>query len=694
MMSAKITSEHLARKAIVYVRQSTAAQVRENLESQRRQYALVGYAGSLGFGDVERIDQDLGHSASTLAGRTGFQRLVAQVSLNTVGAVLCLEASRLARNNRDWHHLVDLCGLVGTLLIDPEGVYDPRLSNDRLLLGLKGTMSEYELTLFRQRSHEARHQKAARGELRFLIPVGFQWSVEGGLEKSADLRIQQALDMVFAKFGELGSARQSLLWMREQQISLPKRRGRRLDSEVVWALPSYGTVLNMLNNPIYAGAYAFGRTGSRTSIVDERAHVTRGHHKPRSEWTVLIQDHHPGYITWEKYEQNQKTLADNANMKGRMARGAPRPGGALLAGVCRCGRCGRKLHVHYSGKEGVALYRCRGAANRYGEPSCLGFRGTSLERAVEEEVLKVVEPGAIEAAIGAGRAAVEKRDEHLRAVELEVEQARYEAERSFRQYDASDPENRLVTGELERRWNETLLRVRTLEERLRELEQAPSSQRIIDTKELLTLGSDFARVWENPSTDMRLKKRIVRTLVEEIVVDVNEAGDTIEAVIHWTDGIHSARRVRKNATGHRRVGAEKTTEILAQMAGRFSDEDIALTLNRVGIRTARGLTWNAARVRAYRSYHNLPALDPTDDKPSEMLTLNEAASILGVCAMTVRRLIGRGILPAVQAAPSIPWSIRRRHLDEPPVKQAVQASKDYPSLTARRDTKTLEIPGL
>ena len=518
-MSAKITSEHLARKAIVYVRQSTAAQVRENLESQRRQYALVGYAGSLGFGDVELIDQDLGHSASTLAGRTGFQRLVAQVSLNTVGAVLCLEASRLARNNRDWHHLVDLCGLVGTLLIDPEGVYDPRLSNDRLLLGLKGTMSEYELTLFRQRSHEARHQKAVRGELRFLIPVGFQWSVEGGLEKSADLRIQQALDMVFAKFRELGSARQSLLWIREQQISLPKRRGRRLDSEVVWALPSYGTVLNMLNNPIYAGAYAFGRTGSRTSIVDERAHVTRGHHKPRSEWTVLIQDHHPGYITWEEYERNQKTLADNANMKGRMARGAPRPGGALLAGVCRCGRCGRKLHVHYSGKEGVALYRCRGAANRYGEPSCLGFRGTSLERAVEEEVLKVVEPGAIEAAIGAGRAAVEKRDEHLRAVELEVEQARYEAERSFRQYDASDPENRLVTGELERRWNETLLRVRTLEERLRELEQAPSSQRIIDTKELLTLGSDFARVWEDPSTDMRLKKRIVRTLVEEIVVD-------------------------------------------------------------------------------------------------------------------------------------------------------------------------------
>jgi DNA invertase Pin-like site-specific DNA recombinase len=694
MMSTKISSEHVARKAIVYVRQSSAAQVRENLESQRRQYKLVEHARSLGFGDVELIDQDLGQSGSTLAGRTGFQRLVAQVSLGAVGAVLCLEASRLARNNRDWHHLIDLCGLVGALLIDPEGVYDPRLSNDRLLLGLKGTMSEFELTLFRQRSHEARHQKAARGELRFLVPVGFQWSEKGALEKKPDLRIQQAHDMVFAKFRELGSARQTLIWLREHQILLPKRRGRRLDSEVVWALPCYATVLDMLNNPIYAGAYSFGRTDSRTSIVDERAHVTRGHHKPRSEWTVLIQDHHPGYITWEEYERNQKILTENANMKGRMARGAPREGGALLAGLCRCGRCGRKLHVHYSGKQGVALYRCRGASNRYGDPSCLGFRGTSLERAVEEEVLKVLEPGAIEAAVAAGRAAVEKRDERLKAVELELEQARYEAERSFRQYDASDPENRLVTGELERRWNESLLRVRLLEERLRELAQTPAAQPAIDPRELLTLGSDFARVWQAPTTDMRLKKRIVRTLVEEIVTDVNEACDIIEAVIHWKGGIHSTHRVRKNPKGHRRVSAEKTVEVFAQMAGRFSDEDIALTLNRVGIRTARGLTWNAGRVRAYRCYHHLPALKRNDDKPSEVLTLNEAANILGVCAMTVRRLIGRGILPAVQAARWLPWSIRRSDLDQPTVQHAVQASKSYPSLTAPRDTKTPKIPGL
>lgn len=694
MMSAKITSDHLTRKAIVYVRQSTIAQVRENLESQRRQYALVDYARTLGFGDIELIDQDLGHSGATLAGRVGFQRLVAQVSLGAVGTVFCLEASRLARNNRDWHHLIDLCGLVGTLLIDPEGVYDPRLSNDRLLLGLKGTMSEFELTLFRQRSLEARHQKAVRGELRIPIPVGFRWTREGLLEKRPDLRIQQALDMVFTKFLELGSVRQTLFWLRDRQMSLPRCRSRHFDAEIEWAAPGYSTLLNILTNPLYAGAYAYGRTRSRTTIVDERAHVTRGHHKPIAEWTVLVHDHRAGYITWDEYERNQKTLTDNANMKGRMVRGAPRQGGALLAGLIRCGRCGRKLHVHYSGKQNVALYRCRNANDKYGASTCLGFRGTSLERAVEEEVLKVLEPGAIEAAIAAAREAAAGKDEHLRAAELELEQARYQAERGFRQYDASDPEKRLVSGELERRWNEMLARVRALEQRVLELQQAPSPRAAVDAKALLTLGSDFVRVWQDPPTDMRLKKRIVRTLVEEVVADVNERGDTIQAVIHWRGGVHSTRQVRKNTTGHRRAGAEKTAEIIGQMAGRFSDEDIALTLNRLGIRTSMDLTWSADRVRAYRSYHDFPALDRSGDKPGEMVTLNEAADILGVCAMTVRRLIGRGVLPATQAAPSVPWSIRRSALDEPSVREAVQASKNYRPLTGRRNTKNLRIPGM
>jgi len=342
-MTAKITSDHLTRKAIVYVRQSTAAQVRENLESQRRQYALVDHARTLGFGDVELIDQDLGHSGSTLAGRIGFQRLVAQVSLGAVGAVLCLEASRLARNNRDWHLLIDLCSLAGALLIDPEGYLRSSLEQRPAVAGPQGHDERVRADAVPPTL--ARGEASEGGQRRTAIPHPGRLPLagEGVLEKRPDLRTQQTLDMVFAKFRELGSVRQTLLWLREREMSLPKRPGRRLDAEVVWASPSYSTVLSILNNPIYAGAYAFGRTRSHTTIVDERAHVTRNHRKPRSEWTVLIQDHHAGYITWDEYEHNQKILAENANMKGRMVRGgASTKEGPLLAGLIRCGRCGRQ----------------------------------------------------------------------------------------------------------------------------------------------------------------------------------------------------------------------------------------------------------------------------------------------------------------------------------------------------------------
>lgn len=280
------------------------------------------------------------------------------------------------------------------------------------------------------------------------------------------------------------------------------------------------------------------------------------------------------------------------------------------------------------------------------------------------------------------------------AAELELDQARYEAERSFRQYDVSDPENRLVTGELERRWNEALARVTVLEARLSDLSKAQPRPTDVGGRELLALASDITAVWHDVATDMRLKKRIVRTLVEEIVTDVNAAGDTIQAVIHWKGGVHSTRQIRKNATGHRRASAEKTTEIIAQMAARFSDEDIALTLNRLGLRTGMGLTWNAVRVKSYRSYHDLPAHDSRDEAPTELVTLSEAAEILGVCAMTVRRLIARGAIPTTQAAPTVPWSIKRSALDEPRVREAVEASKNYRPLTSRRNTKNLRIPGM
>jgi DNA invertase Pin-like site-specific DNA recombinase len=364
-MHAKLTAERLRRRAIVYVRQSSMGQVLHNQESQRRQYALRDRAGELGFADVVVIDDDLGRSGSGLVERPGFQRLVVEVCTGEVGAILCVEASRLARNGRDWHHLIELCGMVGTVVIDPDGVYDPALLNDRLLLGLKGTMSEFELNLLRQRSLEAIRQKAQRGELWLLLPVGLRWTARGRIELDPDRRVQQAIALVFAKMTELGSARQVLLWFRHAQQRLPAYPRDPGEPTLVWKLPSYHNVLAILTNPMYAGAYAFGKTESRTRIVEGRARKTVGHRRPLSAWTVLLRDHHPSYIAWTEYERNQASLAANTHMKSRMVRKAGRGGRALLAGLLRCRRCGRMLHVGYSGIGGrVPRYYCRGAPHQ------------------------------------------------------------------------------------------------------------------------------------------------------------------------------------------------------------------------------------------------------------------------------------------------------------------------------------------
>ena len=328
-MNQKITEEHLRRRAIVYVRQSTPIQLIENRESQIRQYGLAEHARNLGFSDVETIDADLGRSGSGLEERPGFQRLVAEVCSGQVGAILCIEASRLARNGRDWHQLFELCGLAGALVIEPDGVYDPRLINDRLLLGLKGIMNEFELTLMRQRSLAAIWQKARRGEYQCRIPVGFCWTEDGRMELDPDRRVQQAVRHVFDKFAELGSVHQVFLSFREEGIQVPFARFERSGDRVEWKPPVYRSLHAVLENPVYAGAYVFGRTESRTIIVDGQARRTANHAKPREQWSIVIPDHHPGYITWEQYERNQKLMAENSYLqvsggpKGRSRRAKP-----------------------------------------------------------------------------------------------------------------------------------------------------------------------------------------------------------------------------------------------------------------------------------------------------------------------------------------------------------------------------------
>ena len=549
--NAKVTGDHLKRRAIVYIRQSSPIQVANNLESQRRQYALADQARQLGFQQVEVIDKDLGRSGSGQVDRPGFTRLVADVCTGSVGAVFCIEASRLARNGRDWHHLIELCGLVRALVVDPDGVYDPGLLNDRLLLGLKGTMSEFELNLLRQRCQEAIRQKARRGELQFALPIGYRWAPNGKVEKDPDRRIQQALELIFTKMEEFGSARQVLLWFRGEKVSLPALMYGEAGRELIWKLPVYNTIWHMLRNPMYAGGYAFGKTEARTRVVGGRARKTIGHSKPVENWTVLIRDHHSGYITWEQYERNQALLADNAHMKSRMEPKAGRGGRSLLAGLLRCRRCGRMLHVAYSGTSSeVPRYHCRGAHINHGAAWCISFGGLRPDQAIAAEILKAVEGNAVEAAVEAATRIAEQRRQQRQALALELEQAQYEARLAARRYEAVDPDNRLVAAELEARWNTALRRVGEVEARIRQTETTgQETARIPDKESLISLAQNLPAVWNAEATDMRLKQRITRILIQEIVADVDEPASEIVLIIHWVGGRHSELRVKKKLDG-------------------------------------------------------------------------------------------------------------------------------------------------
>jgi DNA invertase Pin-like site-specific DNA recombinase len=675
-MNSKLTADHLRRRAVVYVRQSSPDQVIHHQESQRRQYGLVDRARELGFQNIGIIDDDLGRSASGLVERPGFQRLVAEVCTAEIGAVLSIEASRLARNGRDWHHLIELCGMVGAVVVDFDGIYDPNLINDRLLLGLKGTMSEFELNLLRQRSREAIRQKASRGELQFLLPVGFCWNSGGKIEKDADQRVQQAVLLVFSKMAELGSVRQALLWFRQQNVCLPSLPRGPGESPMVWKLPVYRSLWAILTNPIYAGAYAFGRREVRTKIVDSRARKSKGHLKPRSTWTVLIRDHHSGYVSWEQYERTQAMMASNAHMKSDGNAKAGRGGRALLSGIVRCRRCGRMLHVSYRGKEHVVpRYDCNDAHLHHGEPRCLSFGGLWVDDAVANEVLHAIEGNAVEAALAAAEQIEQQRQGLRKSLELELEQARYEARLAARRYEAVDPDQRLVAAELEARWNSALQKTRELEDKLQKFDFGVTKKLLPSKELLLSLAQDLPAIWNSSSTDMRLKQRIVRILIEEVIADVDESRREVILLIHWAGGRHSELRVKKREMGkHRWCTSLEAIEVVRQMAGKFSDELIAATLNRLGLRTGIGNTWNKHRVYSVRQYHQLPAFDPAC--PQRMVTLKEAADRLHVSPASIRRMIADKKLSASQVVECAPWEIPAEALDSELVQKAVTNIKN------------------
>ncbi len=673
--SEKLRPEHLARLALVYVRQSTLDQVRHHHESRHRQYAMAEHARALGWTQVVVIDDDLGKSGASAAGRLGFQRLVTEVSLGRAGAVFGLEVSRLARNNRDWYQLLDLCALMDTLIVDAEGLYDPRQLNDRLLLGLKGTMSEAELGWIRQRAHAGLMAKARRGALVLGVPVGYVRPRDGQLEKHPDQRVQDAIALVFRTVLRVGSVRQALLWFRHESIPLPAvRPGAAWGEAVTWRLPVYNTLLHILQNPCYAGAYAFGRTHTRTQVIDGQAHTSRGHRRDPAEWLVLVRDHHEGYIAWETYERIQHLMADNAQMKGRMVRGAVRRGPSLLAGVLRCGHCGRRLHVAYSGSTGrVPRYSCRGAQLNHGAGSCLSFGGLRVDEAVEREVLRVVTPGAIEAALAAATQVDEVTAATRRALELELREARYEAERAQRQYDAVEPEHRLVAETLERRWNAALDRVRAVERRLAGLAAETPRPTSPDRGALVALAHELPAVWHDPAADIRTKKRIVRLLLEEIVATAVPDAPQLALILHWTGGAHTRLVVARNRRGqHRHCTDRAIVDVVRDLARRQPDGQIARVLNRLGYRTGAGNSWTQTRVASLRDRHEIPVYAPVAEGIGP-LTLAQAARVLGVSPATVRRLVVTGRLPATQPVPHAPWAIDQAVLDTDAVRRAVDA---------------------
>jgi DNA invertase Pin-like site-specific DNA recombinase len=656
-MSDKIKSQHVGRKALLYVRQSSIYQVTHNVESQKLQYAMQERLGILGWREIEVIDEDLGCSAAGMVTRSGFERMVAQVCMGKIGAVAAREVSRFARNSREWQQLVEVCRVVDTLLVDQETVYDPRQSNDRLLLGLKGSLNEYELDLLRQRSLEARREKARRGELIVRAPVGYV-KAEDRLEKDPDRRIQEAVLSVFGKFAELGSVRQTLLWFLEHELELPVQT---VEEHTHWKRPTYATVYRMLTNPAYGGAYAYGRTEPTTHYED--GEPRQGYRrKAREQWLALIPNTHEGYVPWEQFEQVQ--LAIGENIRGPEQSGAVQSGLALLCGLLRCRRCGRKLTVLYTGTRHDAIrYSCHRGWLDNGQPKCIAFGGTTVDETVSQQVLRVVQPAAIESAVMASEEEARTRDEVLEALRRDLEAARYAAQRAQKQYDRADPENRLVADELERRWNAALQRVRELETRIDQHIHGQKKTTVPQREEFLELASELETVWDSPSTDVRLKKRIVRTLIHEIVADVNaEAGEVI-LVIHWKGGVHTELRLPRRRRGQNSCHTPKEiVDAVRVLAHTCSDDVIASVLNRNHVLTGRANRWARQLVTSLRSGYQIPCYKPDSEESNGWMNLTKAAQFLGISSTTLRLAVEKGDIEAEHPLPDGPWIFSRTAL--------------------------------
>jgi DNA invertase Pin-like site-specific DNA recombinase len=667
----KVHPRHLARRALIYVRQSHPNQVQRHPESARRQYGLVERAERLGWPreQIGVVDEDQGKSAAGSAaahGRDGFAQLVSAVGLGEVGVVLALEVSRLARNSAEWYRLLELAALAGTLIADDTVVYDPRLFNDRLLLGLRGTISEVELHCIQERLHGARLSKARRGELPLRLPAGYVAGRDGAVELDPDQGVQAAIRAIFDQFERLGTASAVLHSFNEHGLRIPRRRWQaQAGGRIVWMRPSYQAIYSVLSNPCYAGAYAYGQRGRAWDGATEPGNPGARRRYALDQVEVLLRDHHPAYIPWERYLAVRAALRDNSS-QFQPSRGAPRRGGGLLQGLVVCGRCGCRMLLHYGTSS--AAYICRTRHQRYGEPICQSLTIEHVDRAVAAAFFRVVGPAQVEAALAMAEELERDRAAVERQWELRLERARYEAERAFRQYDLCEPENRLVARELEKRWNDQLRSVAELEAGYRQERARGLSPLTEDEKATLArLVGDVPALWAAPATTMEDRKRLVRCLIREVVLlrddRARAAGGITTLRIGWRSGAWSELRARRPSSGETACTPAPVLARIRELAQRYPDDRVAAILNAEGYQTRQALPWTYARVGDVRRRHGIPTacpIVPTGAGPrgDGLVPAGTVAAQLGVARSVVGRWCRCGFLHAEQKAALDPRWVR------------------------------------
>lgn len=664
----KVTDKHLCRSAVVYIRQSSLRQVRHNLESQHLQYALTQRARELGWQRVEVIDCDLGSSASAGASRrAGFEQLISKVALGQVGIIFSREVSRLSRTDQDWCRLLEVCRVFSTLIGDDQQVYDVASMDDQLILGIKGTLSVVELDVLRLRMQQGKEAKAKRGELRCRLPPGYCYDADNRPVKQPDMRIQEAVNLVFKKFSEIRVGQQMYTWFHDEGIEMPVHQFENGKLQLKWRVPTHLYLTGIIKNPFYAGAYVYGRRQRESKVIDGKLVSRMGKLRPPEECRVFIPDHHEAYITWEQYKDNVACLRDNApRTRGRDTMTAPRKGSGLLAGLLRCGECGRRLQVTYRGRAGMPpRFVCRGSNLGRGT-GCLAFASARMQRAVEKQVLAALSPLGIEASQMAMQQVTESSTGKLTMLERRLEQLRYEAGRASEQYNESDPKNRLVTAELERRWNDKLSAVAAAE---RDLDSARQSNSALDDKSIARLerlGAHFEDAWNSPECSIDLKKKIIRTVIQEIVV--RREDDELVCVIHWAGGFHTELRIHQPPAQRTSAAA---LDIIRELAPRYDDATIAGILSRNGLKTGKGFPWNKARVAFVRRSYDIQP-DFTSPESHGLVNMTQASTRCGVKLYVMQRLLKAGLIRNQQSVPNAPFEIPVEDLDSERVRAVLE----------------------